>query len=408
MDLNSQQKTKLIQLGLFVVTILTTTLAGAEWTIGKSVLSGMTWNDFLFGLHFSIPFLFTLTIHEFGHYFTARHHKIAVSLPYYIPMWFGFIGMASLGTMGAFIRIRETISSRVKYFDVGVSGPIAGFVVALGLLIYGFTHLPETEYIYEIHPEYEVFGESFEKQMMGLDTLLLKRNLDADRLAYETLPDTIHIGRAGAVFFGDNILMKLGRTYLAPSDRYVPSSRELMHYPVLLAAYLAFFFTALNLLPIGQLDGGHVIFGLFGARYHAVISRVIYTAFLGYAGLGWVTAADLPDNSLEAIAGFLVQIAVYIMIVYWSAFSMFREKRNRLLYATIMFTVQFFISSVFQIEGYAGWLLFSVLIGRFIGIDHPQVFDAKPLSLGRKVLGWVALLIFILSFSPQPLIVEGL
>ena len=72
------------------------------------------------------------------------------------------IGMASLGTMGAFIRIKETIYSRVKYFDVGVSGPIAGFVVAVILLIYGFQNLPDTEYIYEMHPEYELFGRTLE------------------------------------------------------------------------------------------------------------------------------------------------------------------------------------------------------------------------------------------------------
>ncbi|WP_420575483.1 site-2 protease family protein [Ekhidna sp.] len=406
--MNKQQKTHLIQLGLFIVTVITTTFAGAEWTIGKFVIMGMTWDDFLFGFNFSIPFLLILTVHEFGHYFTARYHKINVTLPYYIPMWFGFIGMASIGTMGAFIRIKETIFSRVKYFDVGVSGPIAGFVLAIAFLIYGFQTLPETEYIYEIHPEYEVFGENFEERMDGLDTLILKKDLNPERMAYETLQDTIDTGRAGAVFFGDNILMNLGRQYLAPDDRYVPSSKELMHYPVLLAAYLAFFFTALNLLPIGQLDGGHVLFGLFGAKNHAIISRVLFTGFLFYAGLGWVTSADLANTSPEGIFDFVISIAIYIVVVYWSAYSVFKQKRDRLLYATVLFTVQFFVASTLKVEGYTGWLLFSILIGRFIGVDHPPVVDNSPLTTGRKVLGWVALIIFILSFSPQPLVVEGL
>lgn len=401
------QKTKLIQLGLFIVTVITTTFAGAEWTLGKYVFFGMTWDDFLYGFHFSIPFLLILTVHEFGHYFTARYHKINVTLPYYIPMWFGFIGMASLGTMGAFIRIKETIFSRVKYFDVGVSGPIAGFVLAVIFLIYGFQSLPDTEYIYEVHPEYEVFGENFEERMEGLDTLILKSDLNSKRLAYESLPDTIDTSREGAVFFGDNILMNLGRKYLAPDDRYVPSSRELMHYPVLLAAYLAFFFTALNLLPIGQLDGGHVLFGLFGAKNHAIISRVLFTGFIFYAGLGWVTTADLANSSLEAIGNFLISIGIYLFVVYWCAFSVFKQKRDRLLYATVLFTVQFFVASTLKVEGYSGWLLFSLLIGRFIGVDHPPVVDNTPLSVGRQVLGWVALLIFILSFSPEPLVVEG-
>ncbi|MEO9484390.1 MAG: site-2 protease family protein [Ekhidna sp.] len=401
-------KTKLIQLGLFIVTLITTTFAGAEWTLGKFLIGGMTWDDFQFGLNFSIPFLFILTVHEFGHYFTARYHKINVTLPYYIPMWFGFIGMASLGTMGAFIRIKESIISRVKYFDVGVSGPIAGFVVAVILLIYGFQSLPDTEYIFEVHPEYEVFGENFEERMQGLDTVILKKDLNPDRMAYETLSDTIHTGRVGAVFFGDNILMNLGRKYLAPNDRYIPSSRELMHYPVLLAAYLAFFFTALNLLPIGQLDGGHVLFGLVGPKNHAIVSRILFTAFMFYAGLGWVTTTDLLNTSLEGIGNFLISIAVYLMVVYLSAYSVFKEKRDRLLYATVMFTVQFFVASIFKVEGYTGWLLFSILIGRFIGVDHPPVVDNSPLSSGRKVLGWIALVIFILCFSPEPLVVEGL
>ena len=154
--------------------------------MGKYLFFGMSWEDFLLGFQFSIPFLLILTVHEFGHYFTARYHKISVTLPYYIPMWFGFIGMASLGTMGAFIRIKENILSRIKYFDVGVSGPIAGFVVAVMMLVYGFTHLPETEYIYEIHPEYEVFGEGFEEKMTGLDTIILKKDLNPDRMAYQT------------------------------------------------------------------------------------------------------------------------------------------------------------------------------------------------------------------------------
>ncbi|MEQ6165874.1 site-2 protease family protein [Ekhidna sp. MALMAid0563] len=406
--MNKQQKTLLIQLGLFIVTLITTTFAGAEWTLGKYVIFGMTWDDFLFGFNFSIPFLLILTVHEFGHYFTARYHKINVTLPYYIPMWFGFAGLASLGTMGAFIRIKENILSRTKYFDVGVSGPIAGFVVAIFLLVYGFKTLPETEYIYEIHPEYEVFGENFEERMEGLDTLILKNDLNPDRLAFETLQDTIDTGREGSVYFGDNILMNLGRQYLAPDDRYVPSSKELMHYPVLLAAYLAFFFTALNLLPIGQLDGGHVLFGLFGAKNHAIISRVLFTAFLFYAGLGWVTTADLPNNSIEAMSNFVISIALYLFVVYWSAFSVFKQKRDRLLFATVLFTVQFFMASIFKVEGYTGWLLFSILIGRFIGVDHPPVVDNSELSIGRRILGWVALIIFVLSFSPQPLVIEGL
>ena len=401
--MDKRRKTLLIQIGLFILTLITTTLAGVEWTIGKFLVTGLTWDDFLFGFQFSIPFLGILTIHEFGHYFTARYHKIKVTLPYYIPLWFGFLGFPSLGTMGAFIRIKEHISSRIQYFDVGVSGPVAGFVVAVVCLIVGFRTLPETEYIYEIHPEYEVFGEHFEEKMAGLDTVILKKDLDPNRMNYEALPDTIKTN-VGSVSFGDNILMNIGRKYVAPDDRYVPSANELMHYPLLLAAFLAFFFTALNLLPVGQLDGGHILFGLLGAKNHAMISRVFFTGFVFYAGLGMITTNNLGNSSWESLGLFVFEIAVYLYFLYIASFSVFKESRERLLFATIVFTVQFFIATIFKVEGYTGWLLFSLLIGRFIGVDHPPVIENEPLSVGRKVLGWIALVIFVLSFSPQPLV----
>lgn len=407
MDLNKRKKTLLIQAGLFVLTLLTTTLAGLEWTVGKFLIAGLTWDEFLSGFQFSIPFLGILTFHEFGHYFTAKYHRIKVTLPYYIPLWFGFFGLPSLGTMGAFIRIKESIISRTKYFDVGVSGPIAGFVVAIICFVAGFKTLPETDYIYEIHPEYEIFGESFEEKMAGLDTVILKKDLDPNRMNYELLPDTIKTNH-GSVSFGDNILMNLGRKYLAPDDRYIPSSSELMHYPLLLASFLAFFFTALNLLPIGQLDGGHILFGLLGAKNHAVISRIIFTGFTFYAGLGMITTTNLGNSSYESLGIFLIEIAAYLYFLFIASYSVFKENRNRLLFATALFTTQFFIGSFFQVEGYSGWLVFALLIGRFIGVDHPPVIENQPLSLGRKVLGWAALIIFVLSFSPQPLVFTGL
>lgn len=145
----------LAQLGLFVVTFLTTTLAGAEWMFGRFVFWGeerASIDDLIAALQFSVPFLTILSFHEFAHYFTAKYHHIKTTLPYYIPLWTGFILMPSFGTMGAFIRIKSLIHSRREYFDVGVSGPLAGFLVALGVIWYGFTYLPEPEYIFQVHP----------------------------------------------------------------------------------------------------------------------------------------------------------------------------------------------------------------------------------------------------------------
>lgn len=379
-DLDKKQKTLFIQIGLFILTVITTTLAGAEWSRNSYIILGMSWDDFVAGFEFSIPFLGILTVHEFGHYFTAKYHKIKVSLPYYIPMWLGFIGGPSIGTMGAFIRIREHIASRMKYFDVGVSGPVAGFIVAVAVLWYGFANLPEKEFIYEIHPEY---------------------------LEYNSIDEAIEATDGFAIKLGGNLLFDFFKEYVADPDR-LPHQNEIMHYPWLLAGYLALFFTALNLLPIGQLDGGHVLFGLVGPKKHAIISRVLFTIFLFYAGLGWLTTADLENTSLDSIGGFLISLAAYLFIIYWCAFSVFKENRDRLLYATVLLTVQFFVSSIFKIEGYSGWLLFSLLIGRFIGVDHPPVVDNRPLSIGRQILGWIALIIFVLCFSPQPLVVDGI
>ena len=376
--MDKEKKTNLIQFGLFILTLITTTLAGTEWMLNKYLILGMSWSDFVAGFSFSIPFLGILTVHEFGHYFTAKYHNIKVSLPYYIPMWFGFILSPSIGTMGAFIRIRENIDSRLKYFDVGVSGPVAGFLIALGVLFYGFSNLPPADYIYQIHPEYE---------------------------NYQTIDEAIAATDGAVIKLGGNLLFSFFKEYVADKD-LLPHENELMHYPWLLAGYLALFFTALNLLPIGQLDGGHVLFGLFGIRKHALISRVLFTAFVFYAGLGWVTIHDLQDLSLDGIFDFLLSVAIYVVVIYVAAYSVFNEKKDRLLYATVLLTAQFFVNMFTGWGGYQGWLLFSVLIGRFLGVDHPPVIEDEELSLGRKILGWVALIIFIICFSPQPLIVE--
>src|SRR5689334_4771592 len=113
----SNRRTVLIQIGLFIVTFITTTLAGAEWCYGKSLFAATkdggigfnttySWDDFIRGMEFSIPFLLILTVHEFGHYFTAMYNKIRASLPYYLPFPPNPI-LPSIGTLGAVIRIED-------------------------------------------------------------------------------------------------------------------------------------------------------------------------------------------------------------------------------------------------------------------------------------------------------------
>jgi membrane-associated protease RseP (regulator of RpoE activity) len=369
--MNSDTKRVLIQLALFITTLITTTLAGTEWASGRSVfMPDYSWSDFFSGMQFSIPFLFILTVHEFGHYFTAMYHKVKATLPYYIPIPpLPF----SIGTMGAVIRLREKIYSKKQNFDIGIAGPLAGFAAALLVLFYGFTHLPEPEYIFQIHPEYEQYGPNY-----------------ADVVYENQKENTIDI------IIGRNLLFLFFENFVADPAR-VPNPHEIMHYPFIFAGFLSLVFTFLNLLPIGQLDGGHVVYGLFGFKTHRIIASTIFIALMFYAGIGVVTPRDPPETLLYWIPG-------AIAFLYFALSGLGLPKRDTLMYALIMFAASFLLSWVYPtLEGYSGWLLFGFLIGRFIGIHHPPTEIEEPLDAKRIILGWLALLIFIICFTPAPL-----
>ncbi|MEP0366153.1 MAG: site-2 protease family protein [Cyclobacteriaceae bacterium] len=421
-----ENKTRLIQLALFLVTIITTTIAGSEWMHSKYLFFVdeahiMSWNDFLNGFQFSIPFLLILSCHEFGHYFTARYHKVDVTLPFYIPLWLGFILSPSFGTMGAFIRIKDRISSTLHYFDIGIAGPLAGFVVAIGVIAYGYSHLPNPEYIYEIHPEYEQFGldyadhvytYEFSKQQ-HYESYLESRKSDSVVFSAEGkpaaewgYPDFEPMESYPNMYFSKPLLFQFVETYLVSDKSRIPNEQEIMHNPYLLAGLLALFFTALNLLPIGQLDGGHVIFGLFGAKRAKKISQILFTVFVFYAGLGIVDVSLMEDTTAGGLASFLILLVAYMYFLNLCAFSMFENRKDRWTFAAVMLAAQFGVHTLFGISGYEGWLLFAIVLGRFIGIYHPPVRDDQPLSLSRQILGILALIIFIISFSPKPFVME--
>lgn len=378
MELNKKQKRRLIQIGLFILTLVSTTIAGAEWRYGKSFYGEdpLLFSQLSGGLMFSVSFLTILTFHEFGHYFTAKYHSVKVSLPYYIPFWLGFIpGFPSIGTMGAFIRIREQVQSRKLYFDIGVAGPLAGFVVALVVIIYGFLNLPPLEYLFEIHPEYAQYGVNYaEEAFKESEGVVIK--------------------------FGPNLLFWIFENVLPVDKTLLPHPNEIIHYPFFLAGYLALFFTSLNLFPIGQLDGGHVLYGILGAKVHRVVAPTFYVVVLFYAGLGLF-------NPLEADLDFLLWSGLYLYFLYFCLYSIHPEQRFRWFLAITIYLVQCIAVLIFpNVEGYMGWLMFLFLVGRFLGIHHPTVADNRPLSTGRKIVGWFAMIVFILSFSPKPLILE--
>jgi membrane-associated protease RseP (regulator of RpoE activity) len=377
-------RTHWIQLLLFLLTLVTTTLAGAEWLFGSPFFGAfrpMGWPQFWAGLQFSLPFLGFLTVHEFGHYVTARLNRVRVSLPYYLPLWLGIT--TSIGTMGAFIRIRERIRSNRQYFDIGIAGPLAGFVVAVGLLWYGFTHLPPPEYIFTIHPEYRAFGLRYMEA--------LSRNPPP-----------------GSVYLGDNLLFWAFKTYVASDPARVPHPFELIHYPYLFAGYLALFFTALNLTPIGQLDGGHILYGLLGERGHRAVSPVLFVGFTFYAGLGLFRPGDFGLRTDEAALYQWGYLLLYGAVVYWSFSRLTPHRPAVLTLALGVVAAQLALTYVWPAaEGYSGFIPFALILGRFLGVYHPAAAIERPLDTKRQVLGWLSLLIFLLCFSPRPFVVLG-
>ena len=367
--MNDKIKTYLTHVGLFIFTFISTTFSGSFFIKGK--MWGWTeygWADFAEVMKYSILFLLILTVHEFGHYFTARYNKIKVTLPYYIPL--PPIPML-IGTMGAVIRIKEFIQSKKVHFDIGLAGPLAGFEVAVILLIYGYTQFPPVEYIYEIHPEYEAYGENYENYYAEADSLV-------------------------GVTKGKNLAILFFENYVADPE-LLPHPNEFMHYPYLLAGYLALFFTALNLLPIGQLDGGHVLYGLVGTKWHSRVALTLFLAMLFYSGIGFIS----PFQAYEEL---IWQVPLYVAFLYFALKGIKKNSQTTLMIALIIFAVQFVLSLLDpNLKGFEGWMLFSLVIGRFVGVYHPKSLIEEPLDLKRRVLGWIALIIFIVSFSPVPL-----
>ena len=367
--------------GLFLLTLITTTAAGAEWMFGRLFIpmegvETLGWTEFVAGFRFSVPFLAILTVHEFGHYFVARANRVRVTLPYYIPIWLG-IGQ-SIGTLGAFIRIKDVINSRQKYFDIGIAGPLAGFALALVVLWYGFTHLPPPEFIFTIHPEYQKWG------------------LDYGQYAYKSLPP------GGSVGLGDNLLFHFFKTYVADPAR-LPHPNEMIHYPYVMAGYLALFFTSLNLIPIGQLDGGHILYALVGRERFRWVAPALFIVFAFYAGLGIFRPDGFAVPTNEAFYAELGYFALYVAFLFL-AFSRISENRMTvLLIALSVVAVQLLFSWLRpDWEGYSGFLVFVFVLGRFLGVYHPETELEEPLNWQRKLLGWLALVVFVLCFSPKP------
>jgi membrane-associated protease RseP (regulator of RpoE activity) len=264
----------------------------------------------------------------------------------------------------------------MQHFDIGMAGPLSGFAVALGVLWYGFTHLPPPEYIFQFHPEYEQYGLAYANFVYQPE--YLQQNVGAD------------------VMVGKNLLFVFFEKFIADPAR-VPNMHEIIHYPYLFAGFLSLVFTSINLLPIGQLDGGHVVYGLLGFKGHQRVASIAFVLFLFYAGLGYISPAE-PAETL------LWEIPLFVGFLYFCLTGLGMRPRDTLMYAFVIFALQYLLATVFPlIQGYPGWLLFVFIIGRFIGVKHPQSEIEEPLSTERIALGWFALFVFVICFAPNPL-----
>ena len=349
---------------LFILTLGTATLAGVQlvrsgpvdW-LALDVLqlpAAERWAQLSWGLLYAGPFLGVLAVHEFGHYFTARYNKVRTSLPFFLPMPFG------LGTFGAVIRIMERIFSRREFFDIGLAGPLAGLLVAVPLLIYSFTHLPDqAEYL-----------------------LVTTRSLARYPAPEFTLAQPLLYRWLEAAFADPHRL---------------PPPNLLLRYPLLVAGEFSLFFTALNLLPIGQLDGGHILYGLLGTRRAGRLSALFFVAFIFYAGLGIFSLRSGWETWLYGG----VPYALYLGLVFW---KLLPKRRWGLAVGAVVWAAQLAVATAWPgTLGQPGWLVFGLLLGRLSGIYHPAAPDDTPLSPGRRVLGWVMVGLFILCFSSSPL-----
>ena len=419
----------IIQISLFLLSIFTTLVVGAELTTGKSFwnLGGvdeadlLTWGDLGKGAAYSFAFLLFLTCHEFGHYFMALYHQVKASLPYYIPIYVPY--MLNIGSLGAVIRLRQIPESTRKYFDIGIAGPLAGFVISVVLLVYGFQNLPDQEsYVLNIHPEYvEYFGgmptpaqqEDFILNKTGFDFLDAKEkaslldSTEIDSLATPAEITALQRANYQSMSFriGNSLLYEFLKWAAARDPDQVPDGFEMIHYPWLFVGFITLFFTALNLLPIGQLDGGHITYGMFGRKVAGKIARISVVALIFFGGTGMMDWRR-PDDIYTWIGALL-----YLALIAYIYRKLFFAKRPKWQWAAAVFAT-LILQSLFKLympglQPSLIWLIYAFLAVRVIGVDHPRSLREHRVNLPRQILGWIAIVIFILCFTPFPIEIVG-
>lgn len=323
---------------LVLATFTTCLMAGAQWN-GLNPLEIGNWSA---GLAYAVLTMTFLLSHEYGHYIAAYRHRLPSSLPFVIPVP---PAVMPFGTFGAVIRTRTPMMSKNQLFDIGVAGPVAGFIVCIVILLIGFATLPSIEYLYAIHPELRATG-------------LTDKGLT----------------------FGDTVLFSLLR-WIFQGGSFVPPMNEIYHYPFLCVGWFGMFVTALNLLPFGQLDGGHVLYALIGRRQH-VVGRVLWWTMFVFAILwlaGLVYSLLTVDFNPAAHSPWVLWLRNFVDPTLGDVISS----------APWLFSLG---------EVWTFWL---IMVRLFIKIEHPVVDDDTPLSKGRIIIGWCAMFILLLSIAPK-------
>ncbi len=246
-----------------------------------------------YGLSFSLSLLFILICHEMGHYVACRIYRVDATLPFFLPTP-PMIGPA--GTFGAFIKILSPMPSRRAVFDIGVAGPIAGFIALIPIAVAAFSTMQ--------------FGTA----------------------------EDLQLGNVSPVSFSDPLLFK-AMAWIWGANLNLPVYANAFYY----AAWVGLLVTALNLIPSGQLDGGHAIYAVFGEKVHK-----------------WTGHIAFPVMAILSVLG------------------------------------MYFYSSP------SGFLI-AIILAIMMRIPHPRPFDQTPLDTKRKVIAFLTLVIFVLCFVPFPI-----
>jgi membrane-associated protease RseP (regulator of RpoE activity) len=277
-----------INVVLYILTILSTLYVGASWSdlVPQNLdqTQALLWplTHLWLGWPFALSLMTILTGHELGHYFTGRHFKVPVSLPYFIPF-----PLPPLGTMGAFIQMKGQAADRRQMLAIGVAGPLTGFILAVPILILGLS-LSHVEPLKPLPPGMSTFFEGNSILYLLAKFVVFGKILPGSGLTPETLAVALREGAAAL----------LG-TF--PIDR----GYDVIISPVALAGWAGLLVTALNLLPVGQLDGGHVLYSLFGNKARLltwpiiglclVMGLLFWRGWLLWAGLIFVFGQGHPD-----------------------------------------------------------------------------------------------------------------